>query len=320
MHKVLVVMDVLDEHIEQLNSVSSELDIRYIKGADVKPEDMEDVEVIVGNPNPYLLKCCNKLKLVQLCSAGTEGYIGDGIIPEGAVLTNATGAYGVAMSEFMLGTLLSLMKNLDMYKSNQGRHEWKDCGPMGAIYRSRTLVVGLGNIGCEFAMRMNALGSTVTGIRRHTSDKPDYVSRICSMDDLHECLKDADVVASCLPGYADTLKVFDKAAFDAMKDGAYFINVGRGSAVDTEALCDALVSKKLAGAALDVTDPEPLPKEHRLWDIPNALITPHVSGGYHVKEAHDRIIQIAITNLKHLLNDEPFENLVDMTTGYRINH
>lgn len=320
MYKVLVVMDVLEEHVELLNNVSSELDVSYIKAADVKPEDLVDVEVIVGNLSPALLKNCQNLKLLQLNNAGTEGFIGEGIIPEGAVLANATGAYGVAMSEFMVGTLLSLMKNLDLYKYNQVKHEWKDCGPVGAIYGSKTLVVGLGDIGSEFAMRMNALGSKVTGIRKHLSNKPEYVDEIHTMDDLHECLKEADIVATCLPGYADTLKVFDKSAFDAMKDGAYFINVGRGTAVETEALCNALESKKIAGAALDVTDPEPLPKEHRLWDIPNALITPHVSGGYHVKEAHDRIVRIAITNLKHLVNGEPFENLVDMMTGYRINH
>ncbi|MCQ2531356.1 MAG: D-2-hydroxyacid dehydrogenase [Saccharofermentans sp.] len=320
MYKVLVVMDVLEEHVELLNNVSSELDVSYIKAADVKPEDLVDVEVIVGNLSPALLKNCKKLKLLQLNNAGTEGFIGEGIIPEGAVLANATGAYGVAMSEFMVGTLLSLMKNLDLYKFNQVKHEWKDCGPVGAIYGSKTLVVGLGDIGSEFAMRMNALGSKVTGIRKHLSNKPEYVDEIHTMDDLHECLKEADIVATCLPGYADTLKVFDKPAFDAMKYGAYFINVGRGTAVETEALCDALESKKIAGAALDVTDPEPLPKDHRLWDIPNALITPHVSGGYHVKEAHDRIVRIAITNLKHLVNGEPFENLVDMMTGYRINH
>ena len=318
MHKILVVMDVLDEHRLLLDNVNSKLDISYKKAAEVTPEDLVDVEVIVGNLRPELLQNCTKLKLLQLNNAGTEGFVAEGVIPKGAVLANATGAYGVAMSEFMVGTLLSLMKNLDLYKFNQVKHEWKDCGPVSAIYGSKTLVVGLGDIGSEFAMRMNAFGSTVTGIRKHITNKPDYVESVHEMKDLHVCLRDADIVASCLPGYQDTLKVFDKTAFENMKDGAYFINVGRGTAVDTDALCDALESKKLAGAALDVTDPEPLPASHRLWDIPNVLITPHVSGGYHVKEAHDRIVKIAIKNLVHLVEGEPFENLVDMKTGYRI--
>lgn len=319
MYKVLVVMDVLDEHKEILNNISSELDVRYKVAADVLVDDLADVDVIVGNLRPELLKGCRKLKLLQLNNAGTEGFIGEGVIPEGAVLANATGAYGVAMSEFMLGSLLTLMKNLDQYKFNQVRHEWKSCGLVSGIYGTKTLVVGLGDIGSEFAKRMNALGSTVTGIRKHIADKPDYVESLHNMDDFYACLGNADIVAICLPGYADTFKIFDESAFAHMKDGAYFINVGRGTVVDTDALCDALSTKKIAGAALDVTDPEPLPKDHKLWDFPNVLITPHVSGGYRVKAAHDRIIKIAERNLLHLVNGEAFENIVDMKTGYKIN-
>lgn len=131
-------------------------------------------------------------------------------------------------------------------------------------------------------------------------------------------MEDADIVATSLPGNAETSNVFDAKAFSAMKDGAYFINVGRGSAVDTEDLCQALESGKLAGAALDVTNPEPLPADHKLWSMPNVLITPHVSGGYHVKLTHDRIGEIAARNIGHLVRGEDFENVVDMKTGYTI--
>ena len=104
-----------------------------------------------------------------------------------------------------------------------------------------------------------------------------------------------------------------------MKKNSYFLNIGRGTAVKTDALCDALESGKIAGASVDVTDPEPLPSNNRLWNMPNILITPHVSGGYHVKETHDRIIEIARKNIVHLVNGESFENIVDMNTGYRKN-
>lgn len=340
MYKVLVVMDVLEEHKVFFDNISAKLDIAYKPAAELLPKDLTEVEAIVGNLPTDLLKYCEKLKLLQLNNAGTEGFTQEGVVPPGAVLANATGAYGVAMSEYMIGALLSLMKNFDQYRCNQNNHEWKGCGPVRAIYGSKTLVVGLGDIGSEFALRMHALGSRVEGIRKHISNKPDYVEKLHIMKNLrnlhcledavgndledaenfHKCLQKADVVASCLPGYQETFKVFDKAAFEAMKEGAYFINVGRGTAVDTEALCDALESKKLAGAVLDVTDPEPLPKEHRLWDAPNVLITPHVSGGYRVKEAHDRIVKIAGKNLIHLAKGEPFENIVDRKTGYRINY
>lgn len=317
MHKVLVVMDVLKEHKEVLESVSSELDFRYKSRNDLTPSDVKDVEIIIGNLEPKLLKFCENLKLLQLNNAGTEGFTAEGVIPDGAILTNASGAYGLAISEHMIASLMCLMKKLDLYKLNQEKHLWKDEGPVKAIYGSKTLVVGFGDIGSEFALRMNALGSEVKAIRKNILSKPDYIKSLHTMDDFYACLKEADIVATCLPGNSETQNVFDSNAFSNMKDGAYLINVGRGSAIDTDALCEALISGKIGGAILDVTSPEPLPEDHKLWDMPNVLLTPHVSGGYHVKATHDRIIEIAARNLKHFILGEAFENIVDMKTGYR---
>ncbi len=319
MYKILVVMDVCDEHKALLESLDPNVSIQYIPAGLLTEKDVEDADVIVGNLKPQLLQYCKNLKLLQLNSAGTDGYTKEGILPDGAQLTNASGAYGLAISEHMLGSLLCLMKKLDLYRLNQENHKWNDEGPVQAIYGSKTLIVGMGDIGNEFGVRMAALGSTITGIRRNISTKPDYVESLHTMDDLYSCLGKADIVASCLPSYNATINVFDGKAFDAMKAGAYFLNVGRGTAVDTDALCDALESGKLAGAAIDVTNPEPLPADHRLWTMPNVLITPHVSGGYHVKATHDKIIQIAARNIMHLVKGEPFDNIVDMSTGYRIN-
>ena len=318
-HKVLVVMDVLDEHKEMFRKVSSDVEIKYGLESQMTAQDFETAEMIVGNVRPEKLAGCKNLKLLQLNSAGTDGYTKAGILPEGAVLANATGAYGLAISEHMIGVLLCLMKKIDKYKMNQEKSLWKDEGPVESIYGSKTLVVGFGDIGSEFAVRMNALGSKVSAIRKNLKNKPDYIDELHSMEDFKDCLKKADIVAASLPGTAQTYKVFNKEAFDSMKDGAFFINVGRGTAVDTDALCDALESGKLAGASVDVTDPEPLPENHRLWKMPNVLITPHISGGYHLKETHNRIIGIACRNLSHLVKGEEFENLVDMESGYRKN-
>lgn len=317
MYKILVVMDVTEEHKRNLASISSDVKIEYIPSDEVTVSDVKDAEIIVGNINPSLLAECESLKLLQLNSAGTDGYTKEGNLPAGASLANATGAYGLAISEHMLASLLCLMKKLDMYRLNQKNREWKDEGPVTSVYGSKTLIVGFGDIGSEFGVRMNALGSSITAIRKNIDTKPEYVDAIYNMDSLYDCLKEADIVATCLPGTVQTMKVFDKKAFESMKDGAYFINVGRGTAVDTEALYNALKSGKLAGAALDVTDPEPLPEDHKLWELPNVLITPHVSGGYHLKETHNRIVGIAVRNIMHLIKGEEFENLVDMNTGYR---
>lgn len=315
--KVLVCMDVNENHKKILSDAVLNGDIIYIPASQVSETDVVDVDIIVGNVAPALLSKCTKLKLMQLNSAGTDGYTAEGVLPKGAVLANATGAYGLAISEHMIGTLLCMMKKLDKYKSDQMNHAWSDHGSVTSIYGSKTLVVGLGDIGNEFAMRMNALGSSVDAIKRTKSEKPEYIDNLYQMDKFYDCLEKADIVATCLPGTKDTYKLFDEKAFSHMKDGAFFINVGRGNAVDTDSLCDALESGKLAGASVDVTDPEPLPANHRLWDAEGVLITPHVSGGYHLLATHDKIISIAAKNIKHFSNGEPFENLVDMNTGYR---
>ncbi len=314
---ILVVMPVNEEHKKKLEKSAPGADFLYTDYGHVSEGDVKNADIIVGNVPPEFVKDSAKLKLLQLNSAGTDGYTEKGVIREGAVLANATGAYGLAISEHMLGMLLCLMKKLDIYKENMKSGKWEDAGMVPSVYGTKTLVVGLGDIGNEFAKRMWALGSRVFGIKRRESDKPDYIEDIYALDRIEEAVKDADIVAACLPGTKETYRLFDKELFAKMKNGAYFINVGRGTAVDTDALTDALLYGKLAGACLDVTDPEPLPSNHPLWSFQNVLITPHVSGGYHMKQTHDRIIDIAVENIGHILKNEPLRNVVDMTTGYK---
>jgi len=315
--EIVVVMPVEEEHKALLHSVAPEADVIFCTSKEVDSELLQNAEIIVGNLSPDRLKVCKNLKLLQLNTAGTDGYTAPGILPDGAVLTNATGSYGVGIAEHMVGSLLLLMKKLDLYRLNQEQALWKDEGSVKSIYGSKTLVVGLGDIGSEFAIRMKAMGSSVTGIRRQKTEKPDYVDALFQMERLYECLSEADIVAASLPNTKETVKIFDEKAFGSMKKGSYFINVGRGNAVDQDALFDALSSGHLAGAAIDVTDPEPLPSDSKLWNAPNIFITPHVSGGFHLKETHDRIVRIAAENIKHLINDEPLISVVDMETGYR---
>ena len=217
----------------------------------------------------------------------------------------------------MIGSLLCIMKKLHLYGADQSKHVWNDYGNVASIYGSKTLVVGFGDIGSEFAVRMHALGSQVTGIRRNKTEKPDYLEALYQMDAFYECLKTADIVVTCLPGTKETYHIFDKKAFAQMKEGAFFLNVGRGSAVDSNALADALNSGHLAGASVDVTEPEPLPSDHPLWDAKNLLITPHISGNYHLKETHERIVRIAADNLDRFMRGEKLRNVVDFATGYR---
>lgn len=316
-YKILVVLPVEDRHKELLKSSATDADFEFIPAKDVTEEQAHEADIIIGNVAPELIKGTSKLKWLQLNSAGTDGYTTEGVLPKETLLTNATGAYGLAISEHMIGSLLYIMKKLHLYGADQPKHVWNDYGNVASIYGSKTLVVGFGDIGSEFAVRMHALGSQVTGIRRNKTEKPDYLEALYQMDAFYECLKTADIVATCLPGTKETYHIFDKRAFAQMKEGAFFLNVGRGSAVDSYALADALNSGHLAGASVDVTEPEPLPSDHPLWDAKNLLITPHISGNYHLKETHERIVRIAADNLDRYMRGEKLRNVVDFATGYR---
>jgi phosphoglycerate dehydrogenase-like enzyme len=165
---------------------------------------------------------------------------------------------------------------------------------------------------------MHALGARVFGIRRHVDEKPDYLEALYRMDQIDDILPQCDIVALCLPNHPDTEGLFSRERIAKMKQGAFLLNVGRGSAVDTEALCDALESGALAGAGLDVVEPEPLPKNHRLWNIKTAMITPHCAGGDKFGEIYPSIIEVLCENLRRLQAGEPLLNRVDTETGYRV--
>lgn len=237
-------------------------------------------------------------------------------LPHNVILTNASGAYGRAISEYMIGVLLVLYKKLYLYRDNQFLANWSYLGPVKTIYGSTALIVGAGNIGGEFAKRLSALGAYTIGIRRTDTSKPDYFDEVHLIDKLDELLPRADIVALSLPGTRRTNKVIDSKRLKLMKSDAVLINVGRGNVVDTEALCDALESGRLLAAALDVTEPEPLPKGHRLWRIKNAIITPHVSGRFSVQEILETIVDISAANLEAFLKGDKLANVVDLEEGY----
>lgn len=317
MEKILVVWPVEDRHKELLERNAPEAVFTYCDKASVTEELVQEATIIIGNVPAKLLEGTKNLKWLQLNSAGADGYTTPGVLPEGAILTNGTGAYGLALSEHMLGMLLCLMKKLYLYAEDQKEHIWGDRGQVTSIYGSTTLVVGMGDIGSEFAKRMHALGSHVIGIRRNKARKPDYLDGLYQMDALDEWLEKADIVAASLPGTKDTYHVFNADTFAKMKKSAFFLNIGRGSAVDALALADALNNGQLAGAGVDVTEPEPLPKDHPLWDAKNVLITPHISGQYHLPETFERVVRIAAENLAAFRDGKELRNQVDFATGYR---
>ena len=316
MEKILIVLTVEERHREMFKKAAPEAELIYCLADQVTKEQAQEANVIIGNVPREYLKDSPNLRWIQLNNAGTEGFCDPGVLPEGTLLTNASGAYGMAISEHLIAMLFMIQKHLGVYRDQQKEHLWIKQEPMLVTEGSTVLVLGLGDIGSTFARKMKAMGSYVIGVRRTLREKPDYVDELYTMDALSRLLPRADVVALSLPGYAATRGVIGKEELDRMKPGAVLLNVGRGTAVDTNALSDALYAGKLAGAGLDVTDPEPLPADHPIWDAPGALITPHVSGGYALKPTLEKILAHSARNLERYEKGETLENRVDLTTGY----
>lgn len=280
----------------------------------ISPELIRQANVILGNPKPELLHNAENLEWIQLGSAGADAYIR--FLPQGTILTNAAGAYGPSIGEYMVCMTMNLMLDLPRYRDNQKNRLWENSHKVRHIPGSVALSVGFGDIGREFAKRYHALGGHVIGVKRTSGQKPDYLDELHTIDELDFLLPRADVVALSLPSTPETKHLFGRQKFVRMKKDAILINVGRGTAVDTNELCEALQAGEIGGAALDVTEPEPLPKESPLWEIPNAVITPHVAGGWDVTENFERVFRISVENVRRYLNGEPLKNLVNLNLGY----
>ena len=319
--RVLILLPVGDKQKRQFEEaiIDSEYEFEFIYSERNKAtsEELSSANIIIGSPPIKMISNSTFLEWVQLGTAGADEYTVIGALPKGTALTNATGAFGLAISEYMLGVLLEIYKKLHLYRDNQLQNFWMDMGSVKTIENSVVLSVGLGDIGGEFSKRMKALGAYTIGIRRKDTNKPNYIDELYLMEDLDKILPRADVIALSLPRTNETYKLFSAERIAKMKQGSVIINVGRGNAIDTEALCDALESGYLSGAGLDVTDPEPLPPNHRLWGIKSAVITPHISGFYHLQETYDKIISISANNLNRFSKGEDLKNIVDFTTGYR---
>lgn len=317
MKRILVTLPVTEEQKKAYAETAPEAEFIYRKRSALTAGDVKNVTAVIGNVLPEWLAENPDIEWVQLNTAGTDGYLTGGVLPETAVLTNATGAYGVAIAEHMAGALLLLLKKFPAYLDNQRAHLWKDEGMVRSIYGMTILIVGMGDIGTEFAVRMKAFGSHIIGVRRTVSGKPDCVDEIYTADCLPELVKRADVTAICLPGTKETYHLFDEKMLSAMKPGSILLNVGRGSIVDTEALTAALKSGHLGGASVDVCEEEPLPEASGLWDCGNCFITPHVSGGFHMAHTLERIVEISRENLDAYINGGAYVSPVDKNTGYK---
>ena len=216
------------------------------------------------------------LKYIHTTSAGLDHMPMDYIREHGIALYNAGGVYSVPMAEFALGGVLEIYKNAPRFWRNQAQHLWKQGGKNRELGGKNVLVVGAGSIGTEVAKRFSLMGCRVTGVRRHPAPA-EFYENVVSDAQLDEVLPEADIVILTVPLTPETRHMMNAERIAKMKDSSVLVNVCRGAVVDTDALIEALRSKKLYGAAIDVTEQEPLPEDSPLWELDNIILTPHFS-------------------------------------------
>lgn len=251
---------------------------------------------------------------VQAIGAGIDHLTHSGL-PDGCVITNAAGVAAAPIAEFAIGRLLAVWKRFGEIDEAQRAHEWK--AKFGRSVEGLTLgIIGLGAIGTAVAVRARAFEMHTIGTRRSYQEGHEHpaVDELRGTGDLHEVLARCDGVVVSAPGTQETENLFDAAAFAAMKPGAVFCNVGRGSLVDEPALIAALTSGHLGAAILDVTRQEPLPADDPLWDAPNIFISPHCSTAQ--DRYNEKLLALFADNLGRYLRGEELRNVVDRHAGY----
>ena len=280
---------------------------------------LADAQVYIGPCNPATLEAAKSLHWMQAMSVGVERCVGvPGLAERQLVLTNMQRTSGLPIAEHAIAMVMALARGLPQYARHQVDGKWQsdesDLAGMREISGRTLLVVGLGGIGTEVARRAHGLGMRVIATRNSSREGPDFVSKVGLPDELPALAGEADVVVNATPLTPETTGIFNAAFFAAMKPGGYFINVGRGKSVITPDLVAALQDGKLAGAGLDVTEPEPLPAGHPLWSLANVIITPHVAANSDAQG--ERYWILVAENLRRYVAGEPLLNVVDIKRGY----
>jgi len=304
--------------IEELSRVSAEARIVPVTKQNVMSE-IGDADAYIGNITPEEVRAGRKLKWVHVMSAGVERVLflsgSNDLRDSNIVLTNNKIVQGPEIADHAMAMLLALSRDLPAFWANKQSETWQPRPYRGIELDGRTaLIIGLGGIGNQIATRAWSFGMTVIAV--DPEDKPfsPFVKKTVKPDQLNAVLPEADVVFISAPHTPQSHKMVGPRQFDLMKKGAYFVAVSRGGVYDMNSLVKALDEKRLAGAGVDVMDPEPLPKGHPLWKFPNALITPHIAGRSDKDNA--RMVGTAKENLSRFLDGRPLINVVDKQKGY----
>ncbi len=304
---------------EAVQQLAPNAEVTILDFGDVSSPAIADADVIIGSCSAGVLAAAKKVRWIQHYAAGVENCVGiEGLKSRDILLTNMQRVSSPAIAEHAIGLMFGIARHLPEHERARQAEEWGDNSIDRRSYMELTgknmLVVGLGGIGSNVAQRAAGLGMRVTATRNSSHDGPDYVDYVGLSDEMLTLAKDADVIVNALPLTPATTAVFDKEFFAVLKPTAIFINVARGASVVTDELVKALNEGRIAGAGVDVTDPEPLPPGHPLWSAKNVIITPHMAGASDVSLRRYGIV--VLENLRRYVAGEPMLNVVDIERGY----
>ena len=288
---------------------------------DTVMKEIADADAFIGSIKPAEVRAGKQLKWVQIMSAGAENVLhlsgGSDLRDSNIILTNNKVVQGPEIADHALAMLLMLSRRLYTYHNMMRQETWmRGTGPYPGIeLGGRTgVIIGVGGIGMQIAQRAWAFGMNLIGVDPEDRPFSPFISRFVKPDQLDEVIPLADVVFISAPHTPMSHKMMGPRQFEMMKPHSYFIAVSRGGIYDMGALVKALDSKKLDGAGVDVTDPEPLPKGHPLWKFENVIMTPHIAG--RSDKDHARMVGTILENLVRFVEGKPMINVVDKKKGY----
>jgi phosphoglycerate dehydrogenase-like enzyme len=307
-----------EDRVTQLREAFPQLEFVEVATAADLARRAPDADAVIGICNQGVIDAAKQLVWIQIFSAGAENCVALEAVRDGRVLlTNMQKMSSPVLGEHAVAMVMALARGLVEHGKAMEKGEWRRRGPITSRMQSVTgktlLVVGLGGIGTEVARRAAALGMRVTATRRSSRTGPDFVDYVGLSSELHALAKEADFIVNTLPLTPETEGLLDAEFFSAAKRGTIFVSVGRGATTVTEDLVEALGDGRVAGAGLDVTDPEPLPADHPLWRMANVIITPHVAG---VGGSRERYNVLLHENVRRFIAGDALYNVVNPETGY----
>ena len=319
--KIAVIIDFLTPAYEkQLRDTAARCgyDIVFFPSSRAAEGNVDDCTILYGHPSQRVVAGAKKLKWYACCWAGVDRFCRDELYANpDCLLTNASGAYGTTIAEHSVMVSLMLLRRQMEYTEIIREGGWRVLpGGIRSLHGARVTCLGTGDIGTEFARRVRAFHpARLVGLSRSGRENPDF-DEICAVSALDAVLPETDLLFMALPSTPDTENILNAARMALLPAGAYVVNVGRGTAIDQDALIAALDSGHLAGAALDVAVPEPLPADHPLRRARNLLLTPHVAGNMTLGYTCERNIALFCENLENYAAGRPLHHLVDRRKGY----